>query len=59
MENFTCNQCENHCSIRYTLNDKSIADVDGYLCPKGMLSLIKELLPMNQKKEGMTNESEN
>ena len=54
-----CNQCENHCSTRYRLNDKTIADVDGYLCPKGMLSLIKELLPMNQKKEGMTDENEN
>ena len=33
MENFTCNQCDNHCSIRYTLNENTIADVDGYLCP--------------------------
>ena len=59
MENFTCNQCDNHCSIRYEKTDNTLANVDGYLCPKGMLSLIKELLPMNQKKEGMLDETEN
>ena len=59
MENFTCNQCENHCSIRYKKVENTLADVDGYLCPKGMLSLIKELLPMNQKKEGMSDETKN
>ncbi len=59
MENFTCNQCENHCSIGYTVNENTLADVDGYLCPKGMLSLIKKLLPMNQKKEGMYDETKN
>ena len=47
---FTCNHCENHCSVSYEVNDKTLANVNGYLCPNGMLCLIKELLPMNQKK---------
>lgn len=47
---FTCDHCENHCSVSYELNDKTLANVNGYLCPNGMLCLLKELLPMNQKK---------
>ena len=59
MENFTCSQCENHCTIRYDKTETTLAHVDGYLCPKGMLSLIQILLPINQKKEGMSDETEN
>lgn len=56
MEKFICNHCSNHCQIMYELNEATLANVNGYLCPNGMLSLIKELLPMNQKKEGTLNE---
>ena len=49
-QQFTCNHCENHCSISYELDEKTLAKVIGYLCPNGMLRLMKELLPMNQKK---------
>lgn len=58
-ENFTCNRCTNHCQVTYEVNDATLANVNGYLCPNGMLSLIKELLPMNQKKEGTVCEKEN
>lgn len=59
MENFICNHCENHCQITYEKTNNTLANVNGYLCPNGMLSLIKELLPMNQKKEGMIDEKTN
>lgn len=59
MEKFICDQCENHCSICYEKTDNTLANVDGYLCPKGMLSLIGKLLPIHQKKEGMSDETEN
>jgi len=59
MENFICNYCSNHCQITYERSEKTLAEVNGYMCPNGMLSLLKELLPMNQKKEGTINETEN
>ncbi|MBQ2778114.1 MAG: hypothetical protein IJF50_11460 [Peptococcaceae bacterium] len=52
MEKFICNHCSNHCQITYERSEKTLAEVNGYMCPNGMLSLLKELLPMNQKKEG-------
>jgi len=52
MEKFICNHCPNHCQITYERDASTLANVNGYLCPNGMLSLLKELLPMNQKKEG-------
>lgn len=57
MKKFICNHCENHCAVNYENTNGTLANVDGYLCPNGMLELIKELLPMNQKKEGMEREN--
>ena len=62
MENFVCNHCSNHCQITYERVEGTLANVNGYLCPNGMLSLIKELLPMNQmnqKKAGNAYEKTN
>ena len=48
---FTCPNCPNHCQVIYTFQNGSIVDMNGCPCPKGMMTLLAELLPINQKKE--------
>ncbi|MBR5320192.1 MAG: hypothetical protein IKU46_11475 [Peptococcaceae bacterium] len=46
---FICPNCPNHCQVTYTFQNGSIVDMKGCPCPKGMMTLLAELLPMNQK----------
>ena len=45
---FTCPNCSNHCHATFELQQGAIVNMQGCPCPKGMMTLLQELLPMNQ-----------
>ncbi|MBQ5702085.1 MAG: hypothetical protein IIV70_00690 [Peptococcaceae bacterium] len=50
MVEYICPNCPNHCKVTYELYQGTIVNMQGCPCPKGMMTLLAGLLPMNQKK---------
>lgn len=56
MMEFTCPNCPNHCHATYELHQGTIVNMKGCPCPKGMMTLLAELLPMGKKNEKAVSE---